>query len=56
MITATMANPTHLKSYQFTVQPKEGSLTRAISTTYSSNALQTRGFLNLDSQVVTLPV
>ena len=56
MITVNMDHPANLKSYQFTVHPKKGSLTRAISAQYSTAALQRRGFLNLDSQVVTLPV
>ena len=56
MVTVNMEHPANLKSYQFTVHPKQGSHTRAISAQYSSAALQRRGFLNLDSPVVTLPV
>ncbi len=56
LITATMTNPAALRSYEFTVKPKKGSDTRAISALYSNAALMARGFLNLDSTVVTLPV
>src|SRR6266480_3722512 len=36
----------NLKSVQFTVQPKPGSLTRPISATYSSVYLSSRGYLD----------
>ena len=36
----------NLKSVQFTVQPKPGSVTRPISATYSSNYLSSRGYLD----------
>ena len=36
----------NLKSVQFTVQPKPGSVTRPISATYSSGYLSSRGYLN----------
>src|SRR5947199_4576701 len=35
----------NLKSVQFTVQPKPGSVTRPISATYSSKYLSSRGYL-----------
>ena len=56
MVTANLASPAALTSYQFTVVPKTGAHTRPISALYSSAALQARGFLNLDSNVITLPV
>ena len=36
----------NLKSVQFTVQPKPGSVTRPISATYSSKYLSSRGYLD----------
>ena len=36
----------NLKSVQFTVQPKPGSVTRPISATYSSGYLSSRGYLD----------
>jgi len=36
----------NLKSVQFTVRPKPGSLTRPISATYSSKYLSSRGYLD----------
>jgi hypothetical protein len=36
----------NLKSLQFTVQPKPGSVTRPISATYSSGYLSSRGYLD----------
>ena len=36
----------NLKSVQFTVQPKPGSVTRPISATYSSQYLSSRGYLD----------
>ena len=56
MVTVNLANPAALTSYQFTVAPKTGAHTRPISAVYSGAALQRRGFLNLDSPVITLPV
>ena len=45
-------NPiTNLKSVQFTIQPKPGSVTRAISAIYSSEYLTRRGFLNSSGNV-----
>jgi Arylsulfotransferase Ig-like domain len=42
-----MVNPiANLKSVQFTIQPKPGSVTRPISATYSSEYLAGRGYLD----------
>ncbi len=56
LFTVTMTNPAALASYQFIVKPKKGSDTRPVSATYSAAALRARGFVNLDSQVIVLPV
>ena len=42
----------NLKSVQFTVQPKPGSLTRPISATYSRNYLSQRGYLDSAGNLV----
>jgi hypothetical protein len=42
----------NLKSVQFTVQPKPGSVTRPISATYSSSYLTERGFLDSAGNLV----
>ena len=45
----------NLKSVQFTVQPKPGSVTRPISATYSSRYLSSRGYLD-DAGNLKIPV
>jgi len=42
----------NLKSVQFTVQPKPGSVTRPISATYSRNYLSQRGYLDSTGNLV----
>jgi arylsulfate sulfotransferase len=42
----------NLKSVQFTVQPKPGSVTRPISATYSSSYLSQRGYLDAAGNLV----
>lgn len=45
-----------IKSIQFTVRPKEGSVTRPLSATYSKSYLIQRGFLQAGSGDILLPV
>jgi len=45
-----------LKSIQFTITPKEGSVTRPLSGTYSSDYLTDRGYLNSITGEIFLPV
>lgn len=52
-----MANvPTAVKSIGFTITPKPGSVTRPISATYTADYLQSRGYFNLQTGAITLPV
>jgi hypothetical protein len=53
-ITVSPANA--LKSVQFTVTPKPGSVTRPISATYTSSYLQSRGDLNTGTGIGLVPV
>jgi len=41
----------NIKSVQFTIQPKVGSVTRPISATYSSTYLSSRGYLRTDGSM-----
>jgi len=45
-----------LKSVQFTITPKEGSVTRPLSGTYSHDYLTERGYLNSATGEIFLPV
>jgi len=45
-----------LSYIQFTVHPKQGSQTRALSARYSSAYLQRRGYLNLGTGIAKVPV
>ena len=52
----TASNTTVLKSIQFTITPKPGSLTRPLSGTYANYYLVDRGFENQQTGEITLPV
>src|SRR5205823_7657409 len=45
-----------LKNFQFTINPKPGSVTRPVSATYTSNYLQSRGYLNAGTGDAFIPV
>ena len=45
-----------IKSIQFTITPKEGSVTRPLSGTYSNEYLTQRGYLNSETGDIFLPV
>src|SRR5258705_9476045 len=51
-----VSNTSVLKSIQFTIDPKPGSVTRPLSGTYSNNYLVSRGFENPHTGDVLLPV
>ncbi|MEP6602678.1 MAG: aryl-sulfate sulfotransferase [Spartobacteria bacterium] len=55
-IHATVSPANALKTVQFTVTPKPGSVTRPISATYTSSYLQSRGYLDLQTGLMTVPV
>ena len=55
-IALTVNPPTALKSVRFTVTPKPGSATRAVSARYSSTYLERRGYLDLGTGQFTVPV
>ena len=56
LLDVTVTQASALKSIQFTVYPKPSSVTRPVSATYSSAYLQRRGYLNLETGQITLPV
>src|SRR6266480_3511300 len=58
-LTLAASNTTVLKSIQFTIDPKPGSVTRPLSGTYSNDYLVSRGFEHPPGppvDLVTLPV
>jgi outer membrane protein assembly factor BamB len=55
-LTLTASDTTVLKSIQFTVTPKPGSVTRPLSGTYSIDYMIRRGFLVPPSNQIFLPV
>src|SRR5437763_6148452 len=52
----TASNTTVLKSIQFTIRPKPGSVTRPLSATYANDYLVDRGFENPQTGQIVLPV
>src|SRR5438477_3835159 len=50
------SNTTVLKSIQFTIRPKPGSVTRPLSATYANDYLIDRGFENPQTGQIVLPV
>ena len=55
-LTLEVSNTTVLKSIQFTIDPKPGSVTRPLSGTYSNSYLVSRGFEHPPTGEVVLPV
>src|SRR6266705_288923 len=55
-LTLTASDTTVIKSVQFTITPKAGSVTRPLSGTYSHDYLVSRGFLQPPSEEIFLPV
>ena len=55
-VSLTASNTTDLKSIQFTIAPKPGSVTRPLSGTYANYYLVNRGFENPQTGEITLPV
>jgi len=55
-VTLAVSNTSVLKSIQFTVIPKPGSVTRPLSGTYANSYLVDRGFENQQTGEVFLPV
>src|SRR5262245_550672 len=55
-VTLTVSNTNVLKSIQFTITPKRGSVTRPLSATYANSYLVDRGFENPQTGEVVLPV
>jgi len=56
LVEMTVSQASALESIKFTVYPKPSSVARAVSASYSSGYLQRRGYLNLESGQITLPV
>jgi arylsulfate sulfotransferase len=55
-VTLAVSNTSVLKSIQFTVFPKAGSVTRPLSGTYANSYLVDRGFENQQTGEIVLPV
>jgi arylsulfate sulfotransferase len=55
-LNATVSPAESLKTVQFTITPKQGSVTRPISATYTSAYLQSRGYLNPQTGKLVVPV
>jgi arylsulfate sulfotransferase len=55
-LSLTASNTSVLKSIQFTIHPKPGSVTRPLSATYANYYLIDRGFENQQTGEITLPV
>ncbi len=55
-LTLDVSNTTVLKSIQFTINPKAGSVTRPLSATYANSYLVDRGFENPQTGEIVLPV
>jgi arylsulfate sulfotransferase len=55
-LSLTASDTTDLKSIQFTIAPKPGSVTRALSGTYANYYLVNRGFENPQTGEIMLPV
>jgi arylsulfate sulfotransferase len=55
-VTLAVSNTSVLKSIQFTINPKPGSVTRPLSGTYANSYLVSRGFENPQTGEVFLPV
>jgi hypothetical protein len=55
-LSLTASNTTDLKSIQFTIEPKPGSVTRALSGTYANYYLVNRGLENPQTGEIMLPV
>ncbi len=55
-LTLAVSNTSVLKSIQFTITPKPGSVTRPLSGTYANSYLVDRGFENQQTGEVVLPV
>src|SRR5205814_910039 len=55
-LSLTASNTTVLKSIQFTITPKPGSVTRPLSGTYANYYLVDRGFENPQTGEINLPV
>jgi len=55
-LTLAVSDTSVLKSIQFTITPKPGSVTRPLSGTYFNNYLPDRGFENPTTGAILLPV
>jgi Arylsulfotransferase (ASST)/Divergent InlB B-repeat domain len=56
IVSLTISDPTVLHSIQFTITPQTGSVTRPLSATYLVSYLVARGYFNLQTGQLTLPV
>jgi len=56
ILNLTIGDPRALRSIQFTITPQTGSVTRPLSATFLAGYLVARGYLNLQTGQITLPV
>lgn len=56
ILSLTIGDPRALRSIQFTITPQTGSVTRPLSATFLASYLVARGYLNLQTGQITLPV
>ena len=56
ILSLTIGDPRALRSIQFAITPQTGSVTRPLSATYHASYLVARGYLNLQTGQITLPV
>jgi arylsulfate sulfotransferase len=52
----TATPPASIKSIEFNITPKAGSVTRPVAATYTSEYLEKRGYYNLQTGAILLPV
>src|ERR1051326_7501081 len=56
ILTLSASDPGSMASVQFTITPKPGSTSRPISATYTGDYLASRGYRNLQTGIITVPV
>ena len=55
-LTLSVSNLAALQRVKFTITPKPGSVTRALSTTYSKGYLEGRGYVDANAQQIIVPI
>lgn len=55
-LTLDVANPSVLQRIRFTIAPKQGSVTRPLSATYTQAYLASKGYVDIQANKITVPV